>query len=61
MPSAKARDFQHVALLLGFTLKRTSGSHEQWQHPDGRAVTFPFAVGVKLDRLCFSRFFDNLA
>jgi len=61
MPSAKVRDFQSVALLLGFTRKRSSGSHERWQHPDGRAVTFPFAAGVKLGRLCFSRFFDNLA
>jgi len=36
MPSAKARDFQRVARLLGFTLHRTTGSHERWVRPDGR-------------------------
>jgi predicted RNA binding protein YcfA (HicA-like mRNA interferase family) len=41
MPSAKARDFQRVAVLLGFILKRTSGSHQQWEHPDGRLLTIP--------------------
>jgi len=41
MPSAKARDFQRVAVLLGFLLKRTTGSHQQWQHPDGRLLTIP--------------------
>ncbi len=41
MPSAKAREFQRVARLLGFILKRTVGSHEQWEHPDGRSVTIP--------------------
>jgi len=38
MPSAKARDFQRLATLLGFFLKRTSGSHQHWEHPDGRLL-----------------------
>ncbi len=41
MPSTKSRDFQRVALLLGFIRKRTTDSHEWWQHSDGRAVTIP--------------------
>jgi len=41
MPSATARDFQRVARILGFILTRTVGSHERWNHPDGRAVTIP--------------------
>jgi predicted RNA binding protein YcfA (HicA-like mRNA interferase family) len=41
MPSAKARDFQRVAALLGFLLKRTSGGHQHWEHADGRLVTIP--------------------
>jgi predicted RNA binding protein YcfA (HicA-like mRNA interferase family) len=41
MPSATAREFQRVAAKLGFTRKRQTGSHERWNHPDGRAVTIP--------------------
>ena len=41
MPSATAREFQHVAGLLGFILARQKGSHARWNHPDGRAVTIP--------------------
>jgi len=44
MPSATARDFQRVARLLGFVLIRQTGSHERWNHPDGRAVTIPEAA-----------------
>jgi len=39
MPSATARDFQRVARLLGFVLTRQTGSHERWNHSDGRAVS----------------------
>jgi len=39
MPSAKARDFQRVAIVLGFFLKRQTGSHAQWEHADGRTAT----------------------
>lgn len=41
MPSATARELQSVAHKLGFSLTRQSGSHERWNHPDGRAVTIP--------------------
>ncbi len=45
MPSAEARDFQRVAALLGFVYKRTTGSHERWEHSDGRSVTIPLHGG----------------
>jgi predicted RNA binding protein YcfA (HicA-like mRNA interferase family) len=45
MPSATARDFQHVAGRLGFVRRRQTGSHERWNHPDGRAVTIPLHGG----------------
>ena len=48
MPSATARDFQRVAKLLGFSLNRTTGSHERWIHPDGRAVTIPIHGGKEI-------------
>ena len=41
MPSATAREFQRVASQLGFVRLRQTGSHERWNHPDGRAVTIP--------------------
>ena len=41
MPSATAREFQQVASQLGFLKRRQTGSHERWNHPDGRAVTIP--------------------
>ena len=45
MPSATARDFQRVAHKLRFIFNRTTGSHERWIHPDGRAVTIPIHGG----------------
>ena len=45
MPSATARDFQRVAQKLGFRKSRQTGSHECWNHPDGRAVTIPLHGG----------------
>jgi predicted RNA binding protein YcfA (HicA-like mRNA interferase family) len=48
MPSATAREFQRVARLLGFTLTRQTGSHERWNHPDGRAVTIPIHGGREI-------------
>jgi predicted RNA binding protein YcfA (HicA-like mRNA interferase family) len=41
MPSGTARDFQNAARKLGFSKTRQTGSHERWNHPDGRAVTIP--------------------
>jgi predicted RNA binding protein YcfA (HicA-like mRNA interferase family) len=48
MPSATARAFQRVATKLGFTRKRQTGSHERWNHPDGRAVTIPIHGGQSI-------------
>jgi len=30
-----------VASQIGFIRRRQTGSHERWNHPDGRAVTIP--------------------
>jgi predicted RNA binding protein YcfA (HicA-like mRNA interferase family) len=48
MPSATARQLQAVASHLGFTKTRTTGSHERWNHPDGRAVTIPIHGGREI-------------
>jgi len=60
MPSAKARDFQRVATLLGFFLKRTTGSHEQWEHPGGRTVTIPIHGGDEIGAPLFFRILRQL-
>jgi predicted RNA binding protein YcfA (HicA-like mRNA interferase family) len=48
MPSANARQFRAVASRLGFHKTRTTGSHERWNHPDGRAVTIPIHGGREI-------------
>jgi len=48
MPSATAREFQSVAQELGFQKKRQTGSHERWNHPDGRSVTIPIHGGREI-------------
>ena len=45
MPSATASEFQRVARRMGFSRTRQTGSHERWNHPDGRAVTIPLHGG----------------
>jgi predicted RNA binding protein YcfA (HicA-like mRNA interferase family) len=60
MPSAKARDFQRVARLLGFLLKRTTGGHQQWEHPDGRDVTIPLHGGDEIGPPLFFRILRQL-
>ena len=60
MPSAKARDFQRVASLLGFILQRASGSHERWNHPDGRAVTIPVHGGREIGPPLFFKILRQL-
>ncbi|HTV54234.1 MAG TPA: type II toxin-antitoxin system HicA family toxin [Terriglobia bacterium] len=45
MPSATAREFQRAAHRLGFFRTRQTGSHERWNHPDGRSVTIPLHAG----------------
>ena len=48
MPSATAREFQKAASQLGFTKTRQTGSHERWNHSDGRAVTIPLHGGREI-------------
>jgi predicted RNA binding protein YcfA (HicA-like mRNA interferase family) len=48
MPSGIARDFQNAARKLGFVKTRQTGSHERWNHPDGRAVTIPLHGGREI-------------
>jgi predicted RNA binding protein YcfA (HicA-like mRNA interferase family) len=48
MPSATALDFQTVARKLGFSQTRQSGSHQRWNHPDGRAATIPVHGGREI-------------
>ena len=44
MPEAKHSQFQKAARALGFVATRQKGSHQRWQHPDGRATTIPIHV-----------------
>jgi predicted RNA binding protein YcfA (HicA-like mRNA interferase family) len=60
MPSATARDFQRVAKVLGFFLSRTTGSHERWNHPDGRAVTIPVHGGREIGPPLFFKILRQL-
>jgi predicted RNA binding protein YcfA (HicA-like mRNA interferase family) len=48
MPSATARELQALARRLGFSRTRQTGSHERWNHPDGRAVTIPLHGGREI-------------
>jgi predicted RNA binding protein YcfA (HicA-like mRNA interferase family) len=60
MPSATARDFQRVAKRLGFSRTRTTGSHERWNHPDGRAVTIPIHGGREIGPPLFFKILRQL-
>jgi predicted RNA binding protein YcfA (HicA-like mRNA interferase family) len=60
MPSAKARDFQRVATFLGFFLKRTSGGHQHWEHPDGRLLTIPIHGGREIGPPLFNQILKQL-
>lgn len=48
MPSATAREFQNAASKLGFSRIRQTGSHERWNHPNGRTVTIPLHGGREI-------------
>ena len=48
MPSATARELQGIARKLGFSRTRQTGSHERWNHTDGRAVTIPVHGGREI-------------
>jgi predicted RNA binding protein YcfA (HicA-like mRNA interferase family) len=48
MPSATAREFQRVARILGFILKRQKGSHGRWNLPDARVTRIPVHGGEEI-------------
>lgn len=60
MPSATAREFRKVASKLGFTKSRQTGSHERWNHPDGRAATIPVHGGKEIGPPLFSKILRQL-
>ena len=60
MPSARADDFRRAAARLGFEKSRQTGSHERWNHPDGRAVTIPIHGGREIGPLLYNRILDQL-
>jgi predicted RNA binding protein YcfA (HicA-like mRNA interferase family) len=60
MPSATARELQTAALRLGFSKTRQTGSHERWNHPDGRAVTIPLYGGREIGPPLFFKILRQL-
>lgn len=48
-PIVKPRELIRVLQKLGFRLARKSrGSHQQFEHPDGRCTTVPVHKGVDI-------------
>ena len=60
MPSATAREIQRVAQELGFEKTRQRGSHERWNHPDGRGVTIPLHGGREIGPPLFFKILRQL-
>ena len=60
MPSATARELQAVAQKLGFARTRQTGSHERWNHVDGRAVTIPIHGGREIGPPLFHKILRQL-
>jgi predicted RNA binding protein YcfA (HicA-like mRNA interferase family) len=60
MPSATAREFQRAATKLGFSKTRQTGSHERWNHPDGRSATIPLHGGREIGPPLFHRILRQL-
>jgi len=60
MPSATAREFQVVARKLGFWRTRQTGSHERWNHRDGRSVTIPLHGGQEIGPPLFFKILRQL-
>jgi predicted RNA binding protein YcfA (HicA-like mRNA interferase family) len=60
MPNATAREFQRVANQLGFLRRRQTGSHERWNHPDGRSVTIPLHGGQEIGPPLFYKILRQL-
>ena len=49
-----------MASKLGFRKTRQTGSHERWQHPDGRATTIPVHGGQEIGPPLFHRIITQL-
>ena len=60
MPSARAEEFRRAAMRLGFGLRRQTGSHERWIHPDGRSVTIPIHGGHEIGPPLFNKILAQL-
>ena len=60
MPSARAEEFRRAATRLGFQKTRQTGSHERWNHPDGRAVTIPIHGGREIGPPLYNKILDQL-
>ena len=60
MPSGAAQEFQRAASQIGFVRRRPSGSHERWNHPDGRAVTIPIHGGREIGPPLFHKIIRQL-
>ena len=60
MPSAKAYAFQNAARKLGFCKTRQTGSHERWEHADGRGVTIPIHGGREIGPPLFFKILHQL-
>lgn len=60
MPNATAREFQRVASQLGLVRRRQTGSHERWNHSDGRAVTIPIHGGGEIGPPLFHKILRQL-
>ncbi len=60
MPSARADDFRRVAAKLGFVKTRKTGSHERWNHPDGRATTIPVHGGAEIGPPLYNKILGQL-
>jgi predicted RNA binding protein YcfA (HicA-like mRNA interferase family) len=60
MPSATTRELQRTARRLGFIRTQQRGSHERWNHPDGRGVTIPLHGGREIGPPLFFKILRQL-
>ena len=49
-----------MARKFGFSKARQTGSHERWNHPDGRAVTIPIHGGSEIGPPLFYKILRQL-
>ena len=50
IPIVSVKIFEKILFLLGFEVKRQSGSHVFYRHPDGRYTTLPHHGNQDLGR-----------